>query len=208
MQLVTSIASPAVVGDCDVLLCAGFVDKQYGLGMLYKRLNPRLCIPPAVIDELAKHRRSNNGHLRGSAEKILGRRAVFINRIEDNSQLNARRAVRREIELAEERLAKSRGRDYRPKPYGHSGEIQGILAAHNAGGIFLSNDRAALFVAHSRGIPIATYPTLLAAEIRDGALLAEDASQVCSSIVDIGWSCGVSDFSALRLTELIVPDGI
>lgn len=199
---------PLVVGDTDVLLCAGHVQKQFGIGLLYKRLNPRLHIPTGVMQELQGMSRSTDSYKRHAALKMIGPRARFIQRIEDNSSSSTRQTIRQEVEAAEEELAKSARRPYKPKPGGHHGEIEGILVAEAANGVLLSNDRAARLVATRRGIAVATYATLLAAEVRDGALLVDEAIVVCYGIDQIGWNCGLRNIDALQLTQMPIPFGV
>jgi hypothetical protein len=127
---------------------------------------------------------------------VSGRHAFYS--VDQRSfSLADRQAVRAEIVAAE----RARAKDREPKVGGHSGETHGILLADLKDAIFLSNDYAALDVARRRGLRVATFADILAAEIRDGALLAEDAARTCSRLNELEIHPGTRNLTALGITQ-------
>lgn len=193
--------------DTGVLLCAAYARRELGLGLLYRRCASRLVVPLAVHRELqGQAQRSFDHAVKTAAASATGRRARFLT-VDHTPFTPAERAlIRQAVEEAERAKAGTR-RAYRPKPGGHEGEIDGILLAKSAGSgaIFLSSDDAARSAGSRQGLSVGTFATLLAADIRAGDSLADDAAAECERLRAAGFDVGTTPTDAAALTALYVP---
>lgn len=205
-ELLEAVGPPLLVfaGDTDLLLAAGAAGKKNGIDMLYQRFSTngrRLVVPKQVRWELTHHQRGA-GALAQAAGRYSGTRGGFVKNDETRWSKEERASIRALIEDAERRAAaQRRGRLTRPKLTGHDGEIEAILLAQRDGGVLLSNDRAARAAAQAVAVPSATFAMVLAAEVADGNLLADEASAICLALPQATWS-GLDNPTPQRIVAL------
>lgn len=150
----------------------------------WRRLRKRAFYPKAVDAELRYLVRLADG-LEMAAEKAISPpRSTFVALDERSFSKASRAEVRKLVIAAEERRS-------RPKTSGHDGEINSILLCQEIGGILLTNDYAAASVAAHLGVPVGTFGSLLAAEVRDQQLDASRATAIALSLEEQGIHCGI-----------------
>lgn len=199
-----------IVGDTDALLCFGSAGKAEGIDLLWRRFHSAgggIVVPLQVRQELERKLKVG-GPLAVSAGRLARPlAATFIGTDRTRWSAEEREPIRQKILDAERRFAASRGRP--PKLHGHDGEIEAILLARRERAIMMSNDRAAREVARSEGVAAATFAMVLAAEVRDGQLTAEDAAGICQRIEKDNWP-GIDSPSVATITTLtrFLPPGL
>ncbi|OZF48312.1 hypothetical protein CH293_18565 [Rhodococcus sp. 14-2470-1b] len=176
--------------------------------MFWRRLKKRVIVPKVVLSEL-ENISIKNDFLALAAKSVLskGMRSLLLSQGSHAFSGVDRKAVRELIIAEELRSASAQCRE--AKTSGHDGEIDVILlasAGHDK--IVFTNDNAALNVAKNEyKLSTAVFATLMAAEIADGNLLAEEAAEVLLGLQERNLYPGVHNITALNLVSLHVPDG-
>ncbi|KAA0024029.1 hypothetical protein [Antrihabitans cavernicola] len=147
------------------------------------------------------------GAIADSATKILAKGPQsFIKTDASRFPAKERQAVRALIIDEEEKAAKKSRRE--PKVWGNDGDIDAILLATQIGAILICNDHPATAVARdSYQLATAFFATILAAEVNDGNMLADEAAEALLEIDDLGIHTGLRAISSMAITQMTVPPG-
>lgn len=195
--------------DTGPLLCAGAMESKNGLNLLHRRFKQRgvaILKPEAVEMELrGQARQAERGGYQGrlgrAAKKVWdqSRSTDFMDVDQTPWTSRERHPLRQALE--EEITRKAAAGRNPPKLTGHDGEIDAMLLASRENAILLSNDGPARAVAKRRGLTVATFADILAAELGDATMLPDDVTLVISQIAAADIHIGIHNPTVLDIIE-------